>query len=309
MATKSPTQHHSYWGNFAGAANLPNLAASPVQDAALQTGDTAFDSIGGLLYVCTDATLGAAVWVALGAGAASSLMTWNGVDLTQFGAPVTLTGALGTAVLSVVPDTHLANKNRLQIALTGWRGWKWWPLLDDAGSPLLLPERYQFRVMVNAANLGTASDNFCLLLNTNLAAGMLDTDLFGVQYDIDTNGTQYLIEAGVRITTSMGSLSSWATGFNGDTGGLHQTQWWRGPDPQPDASCDFYTFRNAWSGGANGTDAVGTQQYSGHAFSAGWTGLTLSRAGIGISNPVNTVNGNWQCSELAFFLHPLDGGP
>jgi len=65
VAARSPTQPHSYWGaGFASSAQLPNVAGSPLQRATLEDGDTAFIPSAGLLYVCTDATLGAAVWSA-----------------------------------------------------------------------------------------------------------------------------------------------------------------------------------------------------------------------------------------------------
>lgn len=63
MATRSPTPFHSYHGNgFASAADLPNVATSPAQTADLEVGDTAYVPSTQSLYVCIDATLGAAVW-------------------------------------------------------------------------------------------------------------------------------------------------------------------------------------------------------------------------------------------------------
>lgn len=63
MALRSPTPFHSYYGNgFASPAALPNVAASPTQTADLEVGDTAYVPSAQSLYVCIDATLGAAVW-------------------------------------------------------------------------------------------------------------------------------------------------------------------------------------------------------------------------------------------------------
>lgn len=68
MATRSPTEHHAYWGNtFATYADLPNVAGATIQSATLEDGDTAFIPATDLLYVCTDSTLGAAVWQVVGA--------------------------------------------------------------------------------------------------------------------------------------------------------------------------------------------------------------------------------------------------
>jgi hypothetical protein len=68
MATRSPTAAHAYWGVFATTADLPNVAASPTQKGTLEAGDQAYVTGSGL-YVCTTATLGAAVWVLVGGGA------------------------------------------------------------------------------------------------------------------------------------------------------------------------------------------------------------------------------------------------
>ena len=63
MAQRSPTSRHSYWGQYADSASLPNVAGSLTQSNRLEAGDTAFNVDATGLFVCTDATLGAAVWV------------------------------------------------------------------------------------------------------------------------------------------------------------------------------------------------------------------------------------------------------
>jgi len=67
MATKSPRQHHSQWPNVSASTQLPNASGATIQDSALEVGDICFSIAEGVLYVCTDATLGAAVWVDPGA--------------------------------------------------------------------------------------------------------------------------------------------------------------------------------------------------------------------------------------------------
>ena len=67
MATRSPTQTHSYWGSFATTGVLPGVA-TPV--TTLQAGDTAFVSPS--LYVCTSATF-PATWAAVGDGGITQL--------------------------------------------------------------------------------------------------------------------------------------------------------------------------------------------------------------------------------------------
>lgn len=70
MATKSPTQHHNHWGQFGGPTLLPNVSGSPTQDAALEVGDIAYSVNDATMYQCDTATLGAAVWSAMGGGGA-----------------------------------------------------------------------------------------------------------------------------------------------------------------------------------------------------------------------------------------------
>jgi hypothetical protein len=73
MATRSPTPTHGYWGNgFAAYADLPNVAGATIQSPTLEVGDTAFVSSASTLYVCIDATLGAAVWSAMTSGLTSA---------------------------------------------------------------------------------------------------------------------------------------------------------------------------------------------------------------------------------------------
>jgi len=69
MATRSPIEIHGYWGNtYALATDLPNVAASPTQSSTLQVGDTAYVTSTQALYVCIDATLGAAIWSPMSTG-------------------------------------------------------------------------------------------------------------------------------------------------------------------------------------------------------------------------------------------------
>jgi hypothetical protein len=73
MATRSPTPTHGYWGNaFALSADLPNIAGATIQSPTLEVGDTAFVPSASTLYVCIDATPGAAVWSAMTSGLTSA---------------------------------------------------------------------------------------------------------------------------------------------------------------------------------------------------------------------------------------------
>lgn len=72
MALRSPTPFHNFWGaTFASAADLPNVAASPTQNGNLEVGDFAYVTGDTTYYICTVATLNAAVWVQVTTGAAT----------------------------------------------------------------------------------------------------------------------------------------------------------------------------------------------------------------------------------------------
>lgn len=108
MATRSPIEHHSHWGTYAGAGQLPNVAGSPTQDGALEAGDTAYDSNTQTLHVCKSAVLGAAVWQALtGTGAVSALLAWGDNSVTsgantRFLHPWYASGTAQTSIIDLV---------------------------------------------------------------------------------------------------------------------------------------------------------------------------------------------------------------
>lgn len=71
MATRSPIAFHAYWGIFATAGDLPNVAGAATQSATLQVGDQAYSVADSMIYFCVDATVGAAIWSAMGLGPAN----------------------------------------------------------------------------------------------------------------------------------------------------------------------------------------------------------------------------------------------
>lgn len=78
MATRSPTEHHPYWGSVATPALLPNILGSPTQSSTLEVGDVACVDPGGgqaEMYLCVTATLGAAVWTPLSLGSSAAPTT------------------------------------------------------------------------------------------------------------------------------------------------------------------------------------------------------------------------------------------
>lgn len=71
MATRSPIAFHAYWGVFQTYNDLPNVSGSSTQSATLEVGDQAYVVADSMLYFCIDATLGVAVWSAMGFGQAN----------------------------------------------------------------------------------------------------------------------------------------------------------------------------------------------------------------------------------------------
>jgi hypothetical protein len=71
MALRSPIAFHAYWGIFATSGDLPNVAGAATQRNTLQVGDQAYSTADSMIYFCIDATVGAAIWSAMGLGPAN----------------------------------------------------------------------------------------------------------------------------------------------------------------------------------------------------------------------------------------------
>lgn len=117
MATKSPTNNHNHWGQFAGAGAFPGVAA--LQDG-LEVGDTAYDTVGNLLYICTNAGGPPATWVALAvAGGGNTLQqayTAGNTIANAVGVSVDINdsvGAIGAALVDI--DTSANGSLNLEL--------------------------------------------------------------------------------------------------------------------------------------------------------------------------------------------------
>lgn len=73
MAGKSPTAFHRNWPNVSDPTELPNVSGATIQDAGVEVGDQSFSVSDDTTYQCTTATIGSAVWTAMGGGSAASV--------------------------------------------------------------------------------------------------------------------------------------------------------------------------------------------------------------------------------------------
>ena len=87
----SPSGQSNFWGVFATAADLPNVAGSSTQSVALTVGATAYNIVDSTTYQCTNATPGAAVWTSMGGGGgggAGTYISFGPYSYTQAPVPV-----------------------------------------------------------------------------------------------------------------------------------------------------------------------------------------------------------------------------
>jgi hypothetical protein len=68
----APWSNGNWWGQFDAVADLPNTAGADFQVNDLQAGDIAWVAAANQLYYCTDPTIGAAAWAAIGGGGGSA---------------------------------------------------------------------------------------------------------------------------------------------------------------------------------------------------------------------------------------------
>jgi hypothetical protein len=230
-----------------------------------------------------------------GGGGSTPLFTFNETDVSQF-ATASVGTHSGTLALSAVNGA--LGRKRLRLDMTSFQGQAFYEIKG-----LSLPKRYVVHATFHVNNSGpTSSDNTIFLHTTNLVEGMGVGSLFGVQFALDTGGTNYLIEAGARITSGTSTMSG-TSSFDADTGSMHQVTIMRSADPNA-GDPEFAVHRRNLGSGGQKDDAVGSSMYS-HTFAGGWNGLTLNKAGIGMSTS-NVRTGQAEISELVILPHPMD---
>lgn len=174
---------YGHWGEVASEAELPNVAGADIQKTSVNVGDTA--TIAGVLYICTDDTLGAAVWAAGGAGGRVQIQTANLTAASLVAGTGTITQpsdvAVGGAAGVTEPSFTFALENPSAGATL--------IMLVDAGLPSPLPPRFRVRFQLRTTTAGTeeptvslafaGSGPFNMLVTTTLqaAAGAQTTQI------------------------------------------------------------------------------------------------------------------------------------
>lgn len=124
MSLRSLSPNHAYAGAFASYSQLPNITGALEQTASLEIGDQA--SINGSFYVCTNATLGAAVWVEVTSNA--TVRGYGDTLLIQAGSPIVVTPidlllrsqyAGNTKLISDFDSTYFRTTCRIRITNGG----------------------------------------------------------------------------------------------------------------------------------------------------------------------------------------------
>lgn len=126
----APWSMGQYWGQFTTAASLPNTAGAQAsfQLNDVQPGDTAWVTGEGRLYICTDATVGAAAWDSVSTGGSIAFAQVELVETdgtrTQFNAIQDAIDAASSGdVVMVGPGTYAENLTlKAGVALQGLSG-------------------------------------------------------------------------------------------------------------------------------------------------------------------------------------------
>ena len=89
MARRSLSLNHAYAGAFASPSQLPNVNGASEQTDSLEVGDQA--TINGAFYICTDATLSAAVWSEVTSSASAMVRGYGDTLLIPAGQSIIVT--------------------------------------------------------------------------------------------------------------------------------------------------------------------------------------------------------------------------
>lgn len=316
MARRSPTPTHPFWGVFAATTDLPNVLGASTQSANLEVGDQAYVSAASGMFVCTDATQGAAAWVAMGSGGGGGapspvfgelLWQWNGVDTSQFestafayerdiGTPTPNAATALALGITSAPSPKLGSA--LQIVATNLAGGGVFAILE---SELTLPERY---VVYWKTLAGSGVQNL-LHLAFVPDDGLGDFQGFGSERTGGTSSAVLRTIQGNRVSNVSQTLATSgnnSSSFSDPRGGVEQIiQVWRPNGDNPSEGFARVEDRGGQNLSVNFT-GVNIGALSG--VQPNWNGLDLNRIGVGCWESNNGTSGSVALLDLRVYAFP-----
>lgn len=284
---------HSYWGVFAGIAQLPNVLGAPIQSAKVQVGDTAYDSVTGSLQMCTTATVGAATW-SDPQGVPDELVLWEPTSTADFSLLAADAGT-GTSISfgtnAVSPFEPALNFSKGGPTTAGTRIWELvgftWPSTNRVRMLARIGPRATATAGVSPQLFfgAHATNRYLSVLRNNLATGewlgiIRNQNLTSTLYDSGAGigAGQVVVDVAVRqpsagIDPAFEICVQPAGGYRARINGL-STAWTGGSPPHSSG------WNAAWQAGGDLKLGFGTFEYA--------------NAGTGF------------ISSIAVLKHPLD---
>jgi hypothetical protein len=310
MSVGGVVSSNRVWPNVAIAAQLPNVAAATIQSAKLQVGDLAIVTGGGL-YLCTTATLGAAVWQPYG----NVLWRWNGADTAQFGAPIDLGFGAGIAGLTIGTVAGGPNGTLLRLAST-----------ELVGGAVLFPitfafpRRYVIEIMFRElafTDVATQGQNF---VGTTIVSDATGANTISLIHFNTTAALpdQYIgdiaASAGVPFGPSLfynriGAGEYTSGGFGGPACGMSQRYTINTARPcpaQPEISVVIEGSGDALAGAVQTSNRSTGNSFATPAYPAAWTGIVLNTIGLVVGNGGVTIGWTADIESMQVSLHPDD---
>lgn len=336
MSTRSQIGQHHYWGNFLVDSQLPNVLGATVQNPALQTGDVAYVTGTPDLYVCTQATLGAAIWQVAGSssgggGASNVIYKWDELGVTPLFASSApdvvggLNGALAASV-SYVPATTggtvLQPSLRFSMTNIGTAATSSLWAVTDPAFPTL-PSRFIARYKVGNRSTGPISFYFGLFVhngdfadlygfsimhNTVSFAGTLDR---AEGLSVVGGDTPFLHPGGTITTSRIPPGTSAPRLITEPARFVEEVSILQGGGGNPPAPNVWHSGISQSGGQENGIGQglalLGSFQTDGSLPAAGWNDQILQNVGfIFRSNNGTAGNIELDVSEFEILRHPMD---
>lgn len=204
MATRSHPlmpMGHSYWGNVASLAQLPNVVGATIQSAKVRAGDIVFVVAEAGVYVCVTPTVGSAAWSALQTDSSPTLFRpASAGDFTLLSREAGTTMTIGVGTMAAEPFYDQITLTSLGGATPGMTWWE---------TPVAIPATNRFRIMGKLGPRATAASG----VSPQIGFAMQNYDR--AAWIQRSNPTTTLINTVIRNNVAGESL---ATGGNAVTG-------------------------------------------------------------------------------------------